>query len=321
MSIRESTAASDGDQAPAEFRHEAFFYSDNDEFLTGTVSFIRDGLLEGQPVLVAVLPDKIDRLRVELGPDADRVCFVDMADIGRNPARIIPELRRFVDAPDPGVKLRGIGEPIWSDRGAAELVESRLHETLLNVAFDSAPLWLRCPYDTNQLEPAIIEEARRSHPFLMHDRHSHTSHNYRDPMAADDVLAAALPPPPERPDEVVFGAGELAPVRSYVSTHAARAKLAPSRAGDLVVAVNELTTNSVRHGGGWGVLRMWEDRDNVVCEVTDQGHVSQPLAGRRRPLSKQAGQRGLWLVNQLCDLVQLRSSPAGTRVRLHMRRA
>jgi hypothetical protein len=30
---------------------------------------------------------------------------------------------------------------------------------------------------------------------------------------------------------------------------------------------------------------------------------------------------GLWLVNQVCDLVELRSGDAGTTVQLHMRRA
>jgi hypothetical protein len=30
------------------------------------------------------------------------------------------------------------------------------------------------------------------------------------------------------------------------------------------------------------------------------------------------GGKGLWVVNQLCDLVQARTGPAGTTTRLHM---
>jgi anti-sigma regulatory factor (Ser/Thr protein kinase) len=37
------------------------------------------------------------------------------------------------------------------------------------------------------------------------------------------------------------------------------------------------------------------------------------------PEPGQLGGRGLWLANQLCDLVQIRCSPAGATVRLRMR--
>ena len=59
--------------------------------------------------------------------------------------------------------------------------------------------------------------------------------------------------------------------------------------------------------------------DAVVCEVRDGGHIDAPLVGRERPSLERPGGRGLWLVNQLCDLVQIRSFPTGTVVRLHMR--
>jgi hypothetical protein len=46
----------------------------------------------------------------------------------------------------------------------------------------------------------------------------------------------------------------------------------------------------------------------------------KPLADRERPLPDLSAPRGLWLANQLCDLVQIRSLPEGTVVRLHMYR-
>ena len=45
-----------------------------------------------------------------------------------------------------------------------------------------------------------------------------------------------------------------------------------------------------------------------------------PLAGRLRPPPTQEGGRGLWLANQLCDLVQIRSRPGRTTVRLRAAR-
>jgi anti-sigma regulatory factor (Ser/Thr protein kinase) len=108
-------------------------------------------------------------------------------------------------------------------------------------------------------------------------------------------------------------------VRRSVAHHAARAQLSRDRADSFVVAVNEIATNSVRHGGGSGVLKLWRDAGALVCEVRDSGLIEAPLAGRERPIAGQVGGYGLWLANQMCDLVQVRATPAGNAVRLHMR--
>jgi hypothetical protein len=80
------------------FRHEALFYADDDEFLAGTAPQIRDALAAGQPVLVGLRPQKTHLLRAELGEDAEGVRFADMEAIGKNPARLLPVWREFVDA-------------------------------------------------------------------------------------------------------------------------------------------------------------------------------------------------------------------------------
>jgi len=105
-----------------------------------------------------------------------------------------------------------------------------------------------------------------------------------------------------------------------VAARARAAGLDAAATAKLVLSVNELAANSLRHGGGQGTIRLWQDRDALLCEVRDGGHITGPaLLGRHIPTLTQVGGRGLWLVNQLCDLVQIRSSPAGTAVRLHMR--
>ena len=89
------------------------------------------------------------------------------------------------------------------------------------------------------------------------------------------------------------------------------------RVADLALAVHELAANSVLHGGGHGVLRIWCESRALLCEVTDQGQVLDPLTGRHHVEPEGSSGRGLWMVNHLCDLVQLRSSDAGTVVRVH----
>ena len=88
-----------------------------------------------------------------------------------------------------------------------------------------------------------------------------------------------------------------------------------------MLAVNEVATNSIRHGGGRGVLRIWHAAGALVCEVADSGRIADPLAGRQRPVSGQSGGHGLWLCNQICDLVQVRTFATGSVVRLHTRHA
>ena len=130
------------------YRHEAFLYRDEQEFFDGIVPFVRDGVAAGQPVMVALRGSKLPPLRDALGPDAADVLFVDMEQLGHNPARIIPGWRRFLDTHCRDRQpVRGVGEPVWRGRRPTEIAEAQLHEALLNVAVDpDTPMWLRCPY-------------------------------------------------------------------------------------------------------------------------------------------------------------------------------
>jgi len=65
---------------------------------------------------------------------------------------------------------------------------------------------------------------------------------------------------------------------------------------------------------------VWVEDDALICEIRDGGHITDPLIGRRRPVADpHGGGFGMWLATQCCDLVQVRSFPEGTVVRLHMR--
>ena len=299
------------------FRHEALLYSGADGFIEGALPFLRDGAHAGDATLVVVHAAKIKRLREALGADADAVQFADMSEVGSNPARIIPAWRAFVDS-HPGRRLRGIGEPIWAQRSAAELVECQRHEALLNLAFaDAKDFTLLCPYDVGALSPAVIDEAHQSHPVLVSGGAGRTSASYVETVAAP--FAEPLPEPPDTACALAFDTYTLVAVRELVASRATAAGLSEPRTGDLVLAVNEVATNSVVHGGGRGVLRTWCEPDAVICEVSDGGAIVEPMAGRERPSDGDLGGQGLWLCNQLCDLVQIRSFADGAVVRMHMR--
>lgn len=301
------------------FRHEALLYAGVDELIAGAIPFIRAGLDADEPVMVALEPTRLEALRAALGADADRVGLVDMAELGRNPARIIPAWRNFLDERVPsGGPVRGIGEPIWSGRSHDELVECQLHEALLNLAFAEVEGFrLLCPYDVTTLDAAVVHEACCSHPYL-HAAEGTASRVYRGLETVAAPFDAPLPPPARRAEVISFSTQSLREVRELVAHRAELAGLDSMRSGDLVLAVHELATNSVRHGGGAGVLRVWLADGVLLCEVKDRGHIADPLVGRHQAADLALGGRGLWMVNRLCDLVQVRSTAGGTTVRVHM---
>ena len=300
------------------FGHQALFYADEDSFLAGTVPFVREAAESGTAVLAALGPERTELLRGELGGDAEHVSFVDIESVGRNPARIIPLWRAFVDEhADKGTRLRGIGEPAWAGRSAAELSECVRHEALLNLAFGTAGGWdLLCPYDTSGLDEETVRVAHRTHPVVGDGHGTQACRDYDASMSAQ-VFHGSLPEPGVPAEELSFGRGQLRDVRALVSSRAEREGMDARSTGDVTLAASELAANSIRYGDGGGSIRVWREPETLVCEVRDAGRIHDLMAGRIRPRADDIGGRGLWLVNHLCDLVQIRSSALGTTVRVH----
>lgn len=295
------------------FRHEALVYSDPDQFLAATVPFLFAALEAGAAAMVAVNERNTELLRGELGADAPAVEFVAMEELGRNPARIIPFWRAYVDEQE-GRPVHGIGEPLWPGRHAAEIDECQRHESLLDRAFSPGPSWsLLCPYDGAALPDEVLGAVAHSHRSVAHDGAREASSDY---LGEADCFAGELSPHPLGAEVLAYDRSALAAVRRHVDRAAKRAGVAAAETGDLVTAASELAANSVAHGGGTGTLRTWRERDCLLVEFEDRGRINEPLAGRRRPTPTQKGGRGLWLANQLCDLVQIRSGELGTTVRL-----
>ncbi|MFB8773234.1 anti-sigma factor RsbA family regulatory protein [Streptomyces broussonetiae] len=298
------------------FRHPALFYSTEADYVTGVGRFVRGEANRARPVLVAVPGERLALLHRLLGEDHQNVTWVDMRHGGRNPGRILSMLQEFADRHADRFPVI-VGEPIWVGRTAAETREATRHEALINLAFAGRRATILCPYDAS-LPADVLRQAHRTHP-VVGDAHGYRgSPHYTDPYTVCrdcDVPFAE----PGHPVVLRFGHRSLGDVRDTVSAWGASAGLSAARHTDWLLAVNEATGNSVRHGGGSGTLRMWRTADAVVVEVSDRGRFVDPLVGRRRPdpLSSNGG-RGVWMMHQLCDLVEIRTQPSGLVVRLHL---
>ncbi|MFE6174463.1 anti-sigma factor RsbA family regulatory protein [Streptomyces sp. NPDC056464] len=308
-----------GPTATEPFVHPALFYRDEQEYVDGTVPFIREGLKVGEPVAVAVPGPNLTVLKESLGPDAASVRFLDMTEVGRNPGRIIPTvLRAFADA-HPTTRVRIIGEPIWPGRSSLEYPACAQHEALINPAFQGREVTILCPYDADRLDERVLTDAYATHPVVVSGGRRQPSPSYA-PGQVVDRYNQRLAPAPASAESRVFGIDGLSAVRHAAVEHATRLGLSGVRLDDFTLAVAELTTNSVVHGGGSGSLRVWAEDTLLVCEVRDRGQLTDPLAGRRPAARDQHGGRGLLLVHTVADLVRIHTRGDGTAIRFYISR-
>ncbi|MFH9656699.1 anti-sigma factor RsbA family regulatory protein [Streptomyces sp. NPDC017248] len=298
------------------FHHPALFYTTQEDYLREVGGLIRTEAARGRPVLVAVPGDRLTSLRETLGAEAGDCTWTDMRQAGRNPGRVLSLLHEFADRHADRFPVI-VGETIWVGRTPAEAREATRHEALTNLAFADRPATLVCPYDT-ALPEQVLALAHRTHPVITRPGDVRPSPGYTDPHAVCQDCDAPLPEPAD-PLVLHFQERDLSAVRDTAGKWAQDAGLSPRRHTDWLLAVNEATGNSVRHGGGHGTLRLWRTADAVVAEIRDRGRLTDPLVGRRRPdpLSP-AGGRGVWMMHQLCDLVEVRTPSSGLIVRLQV---
>lgn len=311
-------SGSAGSNGAGEVGHQAMIYRSGEELVAGAAPFLRAGIAADDPVLVVLDADHRALLCNALGPDAAAVEWAEPGSWYTFPAHTLYGAHQFAQR-HPGRTPRLMGEVVWAGRSAAEIAEWTRYEALLSLAFPAIDML--CAYDAAVCNEAVLATATHTHPVLREATTTAPSAAFLDPPAFLTACdAAPLPAPPGSGEALGFGPNDLRAVRGYVTARAAAAGLDPARAEDLVTAVSEATTNAVEHGpGGHGVLWIWSEAGRLVCEVTNPaGLISDPLAGYLPPDPLRARGRGLWFMRQLTDLVELRSDPRATTVRLHM---
>jgi anti-sigma regulatory factor (Ser/Thr protein kinase) len=288
----------------AGFRHDAFVYASDEEFVRLAVPCVHDGLAAGEKIVAVLPPERIALLREALGATRDQVGFIDMTVAGSNPARLIPLWRDILER-HPDRPVRGLGETGYPGRSAAEYEEVVLHEALTDIAFaGDRSFRLYCAYEASVgIDPTM----------------SHSGTHSGAEALAEKTFRTALSGVPDRAERWEFGLADLGQVRQWVNAQASSYGVSRDRLDDLALALHEICTNSIRFGGGRGTLAVWIADGALICDVADGGRIDDLLVGRVLPPLDGIGGRGVWLANQLCDLVQLRSGDDFTQVRLHTR--
>jgi anti-sigma regulatory factor (Ser/Thr protein kinase) len=295
--------------------HMALFYRQPAERWEALLGLVRASIARGEPAFVVLPGDEARLLGGQAGGQPGELLCSDATGIGSNPARIIPEMRAFLDRHG-GRRVLVVGETLWPDRSPAEMREVTRHEALINLAFSRSAATVVCAYDAVRLPPSVIADARRTHPAYLADGQPVTT-GAGAPWELPRYCDLPLPPPPAGAETVHYET-DLAPVRRLVERHAGQTALSADRAADLVLAASELAANTLGHTKWGGTFWIWHDDTEIACQADDRGRIRDPLAGRVRHGPSGRG-HGLYLVNQVCDLVELRTGTAGTSIRLHMR--
>lgn len=297
--------------------HEAVLYTAPEELAERLVPRLLPSLDDGAPV-VAVL-DETTRAEVRraLGDAAEHVEFPDPAMVHRLPPFTVAarwaRLSRRVQTSTGRATV--VGQHVGGLPGCSQNHWARL-DIALNVAVVGLPITVLCPYRTDDLELARVEA---THPRLLTASGVISSSTYRPPTEA--LVEYPPPPPPELGPPVAdlaFTADALGDLRHLVAEVAERAATPPERTADLVLAVNEIGSNSIEHGPGQGRLQLWVTDESVVAEVADSGRADLPFPGMVAPPVAGIRGRGLWLASELCDVLQVWSDAQGTVVRVRM---
>ena len=302
---------------PDSLHHAAFLYRTPAEFSMVVLDFIEAGVSADEAVLVAAAGPRLRRLRAQLNGLGKLLTWADTAGTGTNPRRMTAAIRSFADE-HRGQSVRCVQEPAWYSRSGEELCEAIRHEALMNLVLAGRPATMLCAYDLRR-DAGTIGSVERTHPVVIQEGRWRASGSYTAEAVIPAECDEPLSPPPRGAVKLAYRRDQAA-VRRLTAEHARQAGLSPDRAGDLVIAVGELTGNTLAHTTGPGTLTIWVASGEIICQVEDTGQISDPLVGTRRP-DPAAYERGagLWVVNQLCDLVQMRTGPGGTTFRVHMR--
>ena len=129
------------------------------------------------------------------------------------------------------------------------------------------------------------------------------------------MFSSELAPLRGQPRATVFTAGTANRLFSYLKLELYVTGLPVKKATTLANAIQLLATSSICRGATPGTVSIWNQPEALICEVTDDAMVTDVMLGRRATLDEEGA--GFRHAHDLGDLVQIRSSSTGTKVRIH----
>jgi anti-sigma regulatory factor (Ser/Thr protein kinase) len=303
--------------------HELLLYGSDDELLDTAVPYLRAGLEVGEPALVSCSPAISVLLRTALGEDS-RIGYLNRRDIYATPSEAITSYQQIVDlhVSAGAERIRLVAEVAF---GPAQVrwAEWGRYEAVVNHAMRSYPLSVICAYDTRSTPQEMLASGPATHPFLANGDTHRPNPFYVEPTdyLRRSATTKAEPLESTEPALEIRDLADLAGLRRRLELAIFQYPHMPEAAADFMLAIHEVTTNALQHGGPPVDLRLWVGPNHLLCTVSDQGEgFDDPLAGYTWPGGTEedvaAQGLGLWLARRFCDRVDAFRDPRGFTVRL-----
>jgi anti-sigma regulatory factor (Ser/Thr protein kinase) len=226
-------------------------------------------------------------------------------------------VQRMIDELPPGGRLLALGEPIWSGSEATRREWAR-YESTINVALADAPLRFICLYDRSELPDEILDHGRETHSEIFEGSVACPCATFEDPATFVSGLDAGGATSVRGDHHAIPFDGDHHAFRGTLTGLALECGIDADRAEELVLAANEVVTNSVLHGEPPIAARCWVADGDFVCEVSDGGSgISDPFAGWTLPAPGARAGWGLALARRICDALEVADHVQGSRVRLY----
>ncbi|HEY9416257.1 MAG TPA: ATP-binding protein [Pseudonocardia sp.] len=306
---------------PQRFSHRAAVYDTQNDLVRLAVPLIERARRRESPVALSVATST-ERLLRDIVGSSGLIRLATPEPTQRRSGQSVAsrrarELRELTDRDGPVVVIAQHDPDMGLLDGRA-WVET---DAAMNLALATMPVTMTCLY-RDPLDPVLAAAARWNHPLWVHgDGSVQENPDHRQPAEVLAACPAGAPAPLGDPDqELAFTPWQLTDLRTAVGAAAHTAGLAPDRADDFVLAVNEVAGNAVEHGYGTGLLQIWLRPLFLTCEVHDSGVLGNPLPGMRLPQPAEHRGRGVWIARQLCDLLHVWADQDGTHVRLETAR-
>jgi transcriptional regulator with XRE-family HTH domain len=163
--------------------HRVLTYGSDEEFLAGVVPFLVEGIERSHCLLAVMTEAKTGLLRDALAGRPEHVEFAEWADWYRSPREALRRYGAFVkeNLEAGAIWIRVVAEAGWSGQSDAEIAAWTRYESLVNLAFASAPATIICTYDENEFPAEVLVDARRTHPDLAHGNQATASLTYQGP--------------------------------------------------------------------------------------------------------------------------------------------
>lgn len=300
---------------PRTFDHDAFVHDTDDGYVAALVPLLQGALQRGEAATAVVSSPNAAILAKALGTQADSVGFVSAEDWYTHPVGTINAYDAMLADAPAGTRNFVIGEVQFGTEPADWASWTR-YEALLNSALSGYDAHVVCPYDRRVLPAEVVEDALRTHPFVVYGGARHASGSYAEP----DLVIPSLPPtvdiPARAPDLEIRLSGSLRQARHVFSAITASAGFGREQTDELTLAINEIATNALTHGRGPGLMRLWVDAEGLTCVISDRGLGASPEIGYKPPPLGSTSGYGLWLSRRIFDRVDTLIEPDGFRVAL-----